>query len=159
VHGAPGIFNRAGQFPAAEPGDAPLSEVARQYYRSGPPFLQRYLPFWLAAFTAQLLVLLIPVVGLLYPLFRVLPAVYGWGMRRRFDRLYRDLKFLDAELDAVASTGEPIENLSSRLDALERRTNKLRVPIAFTYMLYTLKHHIGWCAGVWSAAPRGNSGL
>jgi TRAP-type uncharacterized transport system substrate-binding protein len=142
VHGAPGIFNRAGQFPAAEPVDAPLSGVARQYYRSGPPFLQRYLPFWLAAFTAQLLVLLIPVAGVLYPLFRLLPAVYGWGMRRRIFRLYRDLKFLDAELDALPSTGEPIENLSSRLDMLERRANKLRMPMAFTYMLYTLKHHI-----------------
>jgi hypothetical protein len=143
AHGAPGIFNKAGQFPAAEPVDLPLSEVARHYYRSGPPFLQRYLPFWLAAFTAQLLVLLIPVVGVLYPVFRLLPAVYGWGMRRRIFRLYRDLKFLDAELDALPSTGEPIENLSSRLETLERRATKLRVPIAFTYMLYTLKHHIG----------------
>jgi TRAP-type uncharacterized transport system substrate-binding protein len=142
VHGAPGIFNAAGQFPAAEPVDIRLSEVARHYYRSGPPFLQRYLPFWLAAFTAQLLVLLIPVVGVLYPMFRVLPAVYGWGMRHRIFRLYRELKFLDAELDALPATGEPIENLSARLETLERRATRLRVPVAFTYMLYTLKHHI-----------------
>ena len=51
VHGAPGVFNKAGQFPAAEPIDLPLSTFAHEYYRSGQPFLQRHLPFWLAALT------------------------------------------------------------------------------------------------------------
>ena len=48
VHGRPGIFQRAGEFPAAESIDLPLSDSARQFYKSGRPFLQRYLPLWLA---------------------------------------------------------------------------------------------------------------
>ena len=70
IHSRPGIFNKAGQFPAAEPIDFPLSEDARRFYHAGPPFLQRYLPFWLAVFVARLLVLLIPILGVAYPLFR-----------------------------------------------------------------------------------------
>jgi len=141
VNGAPGIFNRGGQFPTAEPMDFPLSESARQYYRSGRPFLQRHLPFWLASLVTQLLVLLIPIVGVAYPLFRLLPSLYGWSMRRRIFRLYGQLKFLEAELEAkgLASAGP---ELSARLDQLEYRADHMRVPSAFAHMLYTLRLHI-----------------
>lgn len=142
IHGGPGIFNKAGEFPAAEPVDLPLSEFAREYYRSGRPFLQRYLPFWLAAFTARLLVLLIPLIGIAYPLFRLLPAMYGWAMRRRIFRLYGELKFLESELDAPGAA-DAARDIATRLDQLEARANHMRVPTAFAHMLYTLKLHIG----------------
>ena len=140
IHGGPGVFNKSGEFPAAEPIDLPLSDIAREYYRNGQPFLQRYLPFWLAALTSRLLVLLIPIVGVVYPLFRLVPAIYGWSMRRRIFRLYGELKFLEAQLSA----GNPGERtiLIEHLDDLETRANRIRVPIAFSHMLYTLKHHI-----------------
>jgi len=140
VHGAPGLFNKAGEFPAAEPIDLPLSTFAQEYYRSGQPFLQRHLPFWLAAFTSPLVVLL-PVVGLLYPLFRLAPVLYRLIVEHRIFSLYRDLKFLEAEWETSApdtSTGA----LSERLDRLEERADHLHVPIAYAHMLYTLKHHI-----------------
>lgn len=140
VHGAPGVFHKAGQFPAAEPVDLPLSSVARDYYRNGQPFLQRYLPFWLAAYASRLLVLLIPVLGVAYPLFRFAPAVYGWSMRRRILRLYGELKFLEAELEGDASI-DP-KWIVDQLDRLEDRADRMRVPITFSQMLYTLKQHI-----------------
>jgi hypothetical protein len=40
VHSAPGIFNRAGQFPAPEVTDLPISADALQFYKSGRPFLR-----------------------------------------------------------------------------------------------------------------------
>jgi hypothetical protein len=66
VHSSPSVFNKAGEFPAAEPLDLPLSDTARDYYRTGKPFLQRYLPFWLAALTTRILVLLVPILGIAY---------------------------------------------------------------------------------------------
>ena len=140
VHGAPGVFNKAGEFPAAEPIDLPLSTYAHEYYRSGQPFLQRHLPFWLAALASPLMVL-IPVVGLLYPLFRLVPALYRGMVERRIFLLYSDLKFLEMEWENSAS--DTIAGaLSERLDRLEERADHLRVPIAYRHMLYTLKHHI-----------------
>ncbi len=141
VHGAPGVFNKAGQFPAAEPIDLPLSTFAHEYYRSGQPFLQRHLPFWLAAYTSPLLMVLIPVVGLLYPLLRLAPALYSWIVHRGIFRLYSELKFLEAELE-VGVSDTTAGALSERLDRLEERADHLRVPIAHMHMLYTLKHHI-----------------
>lgn len=140
VHGAPGVFNKAGEFPAAEPIDLPLSTSAHEYYRSGQPFLQRYLPFWLAAFVSPLVVL-IPVVGLLYPLFRLAPVLYRSIIEGRIFRLYRELKFLEAEWE-TSPPDTIAEAFSERLDRLEERADHLRVPIAYTHMLYTLKHHI-----------------
>ena len=48
VHGRAGFFQRAGEFPAYKDRLLPLSPEAARYFKSGPPFLQRYLPFWLA---------------------------------------------------------------------------------------------------------------
>src|SRR4029077_16923631 len=62
VHGGPGVFERAGQFPAAEGGDLPLSKATVSYHKSGEPFLQRHLPFWVAAVVTQVALLLIPIV-------------------------------------------------------------------------------------------------
>lgn len=141
LHSQPGVFQRAGQFPAAEPIGLPLSEDARQFYHSGRPFLQRYLPFWVAVFAARLLVILIPVVGVAYPLLRLLPTLYGWGMRRRIFALYGELKFLETEIESRA-IGEPTDNLRVGLDKLEQRANHMRVPVTFAHMLYTLRLHI-----------------
>ena len=141
IHSGAGIFQKAGQFPAAESVDLPLSDAARQFHKTGRPFLQRYLPFWAAVFLWGLILLLIPVVGAIYPLFRVAPALYGWGMRRRIFRLYGELKFLEGDLDRRDSAGEA-GDLVDHLDRLEERANHLQVPLAYTNLLYNLRRDI-----------------
>jgi TRAP transporter TAXI family solute receptor len=141
IHSGAGTFQKAGQFPAAESVDLPLSDAARQFHKTGRPFLQRYLPFWAAVFLWGLILLLVPVVGAFYPLFRVAPALYGWGMRRRIFRLYGELKFLEGDLDRRDSAGEA-GDLVPHLDRLEERANHLQVPLAYTNLLYNLRRDI-----------------
>lgn len=140
VHSGPGIFQRASQFPAPEAGDLPVSSDALQFYKSGRPFLQRYLPFGLAVLAERLLFVLVPLVGIVYPLIRFAPALYGWGMRRRVFRLYGELMLIETDLDA--HTGDSAE-LLRRLDHLEERADHLRVPVAFAQFLYNLRSHLG----------------
>jgi TRAP-type uncharacterized transport system substrate-binding protein len=142
VHAAPGIFNRAAQFPAPETIDLPLSDEARQFYKTGRPWLQRNLPLGLAVFLERLLILLIPIVGVVYPALRLLPPLYAWTMQRRIVRLYGELKLIEADLDDRGD-GKEAGDLVGRLDGLERSANQLRVPVLFSATLYTLKHHIG----------------
>ena len=159
VHAAPGVFSRAGQFPAAEAIDLPLADEARQFYKTGRPWLQRSLPLWAAVLVERLLLLLIPIVGVIYPAIRLLPPVYQWSMQRRIVRLYGELKLIEAALDDQG--GGPVEgDLLGRLDALERNAGHLRVPVLFSASLYTLKHHITLVrqrlerrAGLATAAP------
>ena len=97
------MFHRAGRFPAAEGIELPLSKEAVYFYKSGQPFLQHNLPFWMASLVGRLLVLLIPIVAVVYPLMRFLPASYGWLMRRKIARLYGELRFLE---DEITGSGE-----------------------------------------------------
>jgi hypothetical protein len=140
IHSAGGLFRKAGQFPAPERVDLPISKDARQYYKSGPPFLQRYLPYGIAVLASRLLVLLIPVIGVAYPLLRTAPALYSWSMRRRIFRLYGELKYIEVELDSHG--GIPAQTLLTQLQGLEVRANHLQVPFAFAPFLYQLRNHI-----------------
>jgi TRAP-type uncharacterized transport system substrate-binding protein len=142
IHSRPGIFQKEGQFPAAESIDLPLSDSARQYFKSGRPFLQRYLPFWLAVMVGQFLVLLIPVAGVLYPMLRLAPGVYAFLVRRRIFRLYTELKHFEVDLERRGTKGD-VADLGESLDRLEDRANRVRMPAAYANMLYTLRLHIG----------------
>ena len=153
IHGGPSVFNKAGEFPAAQSDGLPLSEPAREYYQGGRPFLQRYLRFWMAALVSRMLLVLIPVVGILYPLFKWLPAAYGWGMEHRIFRLYGELKVLEMEFDG--GNGGPPPTLDERLGRLERRADRMRVPLRFAPLLYNLKMHIGLVRGRVQAEENG----
>jgi TRAP-type uncharacterized transport system substrate-binding protein len=141
VHSPPGLFHRAGEFPAPEAIDLPLSADARQFYKSGPPFLQRYLPFWLAVLAGRLLLLLVPLVGVVYPLVKSLPAAYAWMMRRRVFRLYGELKLVELETEG-RTAGASTAALVARLDDLEERVSRLHLSRGQTPHAYTLRHHI-----------------
>jgi hypothetical protein len=80
-------------------------------------------------------------VGVVYPIFKLLPALYGWIMRRRIFHLYGELKFLEAELEARGAD-KAASDLSAKLDQLEARADHMHVPKAFTHMVYTLRLHI-----------------
>lgn len=83
IHSSPGILRRPGEFPAAAPEDVPLSREARTYYKSGGSFFQRHLPFWLSVLASQLVLVLIPLAGVLYPLMRVVPGVIRFAIEQR----------------------------------------------------------------------------
>jgi TRAP transporter TAXI family solute receptor len=140
IHSGVSMFHRAGRFPAAEGIELPLSREAVQFYKSGQPFLQHNLPFWVASLVGHLLVLLIPTIAVLYPMFRFLPGLYGWLMRRKIARLYGELRFLEDEI----TDGGPTDRaqLTARLDRLEKQANQLRMPIVYESMMYLLRHHI-----------------
>jgi TRAP transporter TAXI family solute receptor len=146
IHGGPALFQHAGQFPAGEPMDVPLSSDAQHYYKSGLPFLYAYFPFWFAVLVERLLILLIPVVGLLYPMFRVLPQIYFAAMQRRILVLYRALKLVEREL-VERPTAESAARLLARVNELEERANGLRVPLTLSQGLYHLKAHIQFVRG------------
>ena len=140
IHSGPGAFQKSGQFPAPEQVDLPLSPYAQQFYKSGPTFLQRYLPYWAAVFVQRLLLILIPVAAVAYPLVSFTPQVYDWSIRRRITRLYGELKLIEVELEADAGTSA--NDLLARLDRLAERANQLRVPDDFAHFVYTLRDHI-----------------
>jgi TRAP-type uncharacterized transport system substrate-binding protein len=141
IHSGPGIFRKPGQFPAAEAIDVPLAPQARHFYKSGQSFLQRHLPFWLWVVVTQLLFVLIPLVGVLYPALRIAPAAYHWAVQRRIVRLYGELRMLEDRLETHPA-GEHAGGLLAELDRLEEKVNRVRVPASHANSVYTLRHHL-----------------
>ena len=142
IHSTPGIFQRANRFPAAEVVDIPLSSEAHQFYKTGLPFLHNYLPFWVAPLVGNLVVLLIPILGLLYPLMRSLPPLFDWLMRSKILRIYGELRILEDEIVDADRLGRDASVLNARLDRLEGQAKHLRLPVAYASMLYMLRSHI-----------------
>ena len=146
VHGVPDMFHTVGRFPRPEALNVPLSDSADQFYRSGRPFLQRYLPFWMAVLVKQLLAIALPLVGILYPVLRVLPSAFGWAVRRRITRLYGELRLIELEA-AGADDAQHRARLSDELESLEQRVRRLRVPESYAPLVYHLRVHIGVIRG------------
>ena len=138
IHSHPGIFHKAGQFPAAESVDLPLSEEAQRFYKSGRPVLQAYLPFWMAALVERFLVVFVPVLVLLYPALNLLPRAYDWLMQSRIWRLYDEMKSIEREL----ALGEGRDVLNARLDRLYQSASGLQLPVKYASMQYTLRMHL-----------------
>jgi TRAP transporter TAXI family solute receptor len=141
VHGRAGFFQRAGEFPVYKDRLLPLSPEAARYFKSGPPFLQRYLPFWLAVLIDRLMVLLIPIFALMIPLLKVAPAIYTWRVRTKVFRCYGELKYLEEDLRLRFEPARLAE-YRARLDALDDEARGLRVPLAFADLVYTLREHV-----------------
>jgi hypothetical protein len=141
IHSTPGMFQTTGQFPAPESIEVPLSPYAREFYKTGTPFLQRHLPFWLAVFLEQPLVWIIPLVVILFPFFRLAPAIYDWVERRRVYKLYSELKRLEDDL-FFAAPSRSQKDLIERLDRLKDRAMHLSVPTPFKPLVYSLRLHI-----------------
>jgi hypothetical protein len=95
----------------------------------------------MAALASKLLILLIPVLGVLYPIVRFMPVLYDWAVRRRISHLYRELRVLEYELETIG-TDNGADKMAAQLERLEQRANHLRIPIAYVGMLYMLRDHI-----------------
>lgn len=142
VHGSAGLFQKSGEFPRAGGGnEMPLAPEAGRFYKSGKPFLQRYLPFWAATLIDRMVVMLIPLFAVLIPVMKIAPGLYNWRVKSRIYQRYGELKFIEADVEADPSRHTREEWLR-RLDAIERDVNHLPMPLTFSDMVYTLRSHI-----------------
>ncbi len=140
-HGGAGLFARAGQFPTPNGVEIPLSREAERYYKSGKPFLQRYLPFWAATLVDRLVFMLLPIIALLFPLFRIAPFLYSWRIRRRIFRYYGELKMIELEAQQKPEGKSRAEWLEE-IDRIERAAHRIPTPLAFADQVYTLRQHV-----------------
>lgn len=137
VHGGAGWFQRKGDFPSARGAERPLADEAERYYRNGPPFLQRYLPFWLANLIDRMWVVMVSIIAILIPLSRVVPPLYEFRIRSRVFRWYGQLRILEN-----AAGRRPVDELTRELDEIEHKVEHVSVPLSYADELYSLRAHI-----------------
>jgi TRAP transporter TAXI family solute receptor len=141
IHSGAGLFERPRQFPSPDHVDVPLGPEARRYYQSGPSFLNRYLPFWMATSVDRLKVMLVPLLALMLPLFKVVPPLYRWRVRSKIYCWYHDLDVIDRALADSPLAAEP-GALEADLERVEREVRGVVVPASYSEELYHLRAHI-----------------
>ncbi len=139
AHGEPGWFHAAGDFPGPQAAGWPLAPEAERYYRDGRPWLQRYLPFWLANFVDRMWIVLLPLLAALVPLSRVLPPLVALRLRSRVFRWYAHLRAVEQALERPDAD---LPALRERLERIDRQVEHIGLPLSYTNELYQLRSHI-----------------
>ncbi|MGF7132891.1 TRAP transporter TAXI family solute receptor [Paraburkholderia sp. EB58] len=143
VHGGEDYFTPIGTFPNLNTEEFPVSDESTRYFKSGRPFLQRYLPFWLASFIERRLLILLPFMALLIGLLQALPRVAEARIKNRLVVWYREIKALEDEIwrnrqptpDQIAQWRDEIENIDAH-------ASRIRIPQRYLRDVYALKQAI-----------------
>jgi TRAP-type uncharacterized transport system substrate-binding protein len=153
--GEPVLFYRSGDFPSMSDPEFQVAKEARAIYKSGElPILLRHLaplnarlhiPFSFTAFVnaygAQVLLVLIPLLAIIVPAARAVPALYVWSVRRRLVYWYRQLKALERNLDSRGAKYDLAAH-QAELERIDGAVRRIRVPNYFSNELYDLRGHI-----------------
>jgi len=141
VHGQAGLLQQAGEFPAPNKTEFPLADEATRFYKSGTPFLYRYLPFWVANFMQRMLIVVLPLVAIVIPLLRFLPMLIEWRAKSRLFKWYENLKELERDVSMQPGGGN-LDDYLERLDEIERGVNNTRISRNYSDWAYNLRSHI-----------------
>ncbi|MGD9805123.1 MAG: TAXI family TRAP transporter solute-binding subunit [Hyphomicrobiaceae bacterium] len=141
VHGKGGLFSRFGEFPQAADPEVDLAPDVERYYKAGPSFLKRFLPFWLATMLERMLVLAVPVAGLIIPMARLLPLIYKWRIKRRLLYWYARLKALESQLLADPQGGA-LSFQRSEIERIDSAISNIPVPLGFSEEYYNLRRAV-----------------
>jgi TRAP-type uncharacterized transport system substrate-binding protein len=139
LHGPAGWFQRAGAFPTIQQSEYPVAAEAERTIRSGQPFLQRWLPFWLANLVERMWLALGIIIAVLLPLSRIVPPLYQFRIRSRVFRWYGQLRELENRLHAQPQDAGEV---ARELDALDERVGRISVPLSYAEELYALRNNI-----------------
>jgi hypothetical protein len=141
LHSPQGVFEADDEFPSTARVDLPVSAEAVRHLRFGPSLMHRYLPFFVATYLERLIILLVPLLVVLVPVFNFLPMFLGWRARSRIYRTYGELMLL--ERDVTQRTGTlPIAQWLADLDRIEQIAQRIRTSTSHANEAYTLREHI-----------------
>jgi TRAP transporter TAXI family solute receptor len=142
IHSHPTLLNKPGEFPSPVGTDFPLSEESERYFKNGRPFLQRYLPFWLANLVQRIVLIVVPLAAILIPVFKFLPSALQWRQRIKLYRRYGELKFLENDISARNLGADEVANAHAQLTQIERDILATRFSVDFADRVYTLRQHV-----------------
>ncbi|MBC7609938.1 MAG: ABC transporter substrate-binding protein [Polaromonas sp.] len=143
IHEVPNFLQRHGQFPSFRGSDFPLSSTARAYSLGVRPWIETLLPYGTAQYVELLLFAVLPILALATVVLAWIPKLFDWRIRAALNHFYGELKFLETEMDAVA-TDKPmaLRSLLERLDNIEKQVVAMDLPDQFSERWYTLREHL-----------------
>ena len=122
----------------------PLADEAARYYKDGRPFLQRYLPYWAANALQRLLLVLLPLVAIAIPVFRIVPRLFEFKEKNRLYRRYGALLEMERDVTSRRLNAAEIAEATARLDKIEHDVSHMKFALDFSDRVYTLRQHVDY---------------
>lgn len=143
VHGSGSLMDTPGRFPSLANLDVPAHETAATYLTSGESFLSRTFPYWAVRYVLAVQLLVLPVVLVWLPLFRLLPLIYVWRRQRLLRRHYAALCEVEETIETARTSAELSEGIRA-LDSLRATMETLsrRVPPQYQRDIYHWRAHV-----------------
>jgi hypothetical protein len=138
VHRKGDIFQKTAEFPQVNDPEFTVSKDTKRSYKDGVPFLQRYLPFWLASFIQRSIILLLPIATILFPIIKIAPFLYNWRIRNRLLHWYQQLKRLEHSINTDDQNEKLLDNMTE-LRRIEVAVQQIPVPKDFSDQFYQLR--------------------
>ena len=152
VHSHPGIYQKRGEFPAPIEHGIRVSDDAKRFHQSGKSWLYRIFPFWLASLIMRFTVVFLPMLLVLVPSLKSIPAFFKWKTQMKIRRHYRDL--LDIERRFFQAPDRfAQEHLRQDFDRIEKAVNRMKVRPAFADQFYGLRGHIDYVRSLVTKVP------
>ena len=139
VHKKPAAVNAMTEFPSERNLDYTQSEESKRFFKTGRPFLQQYLPFWLANLIERMLVTIVPILAIGIPLLRLIPAFLEWRERSELTRLYDEVLALEHR---HYDTPQDKSNSLARLTQIDQLLPSLKLGASHHVDVYNLKSHM-----------------
>jgi TRAP-type uncharacterized transport system substrate-binding protein len=143
IHELPTFLQRQGQFPSFRGSDFPLSATAKAYSHGARPWIETLLPYGKAQFAELVIDAIIPIVALTLIVLAWIPKLFDWRINAALNHFYGELKFLENEMDVVASSSPiALRGLLEKLDTIEQKIIEMDLPEEYSDRWYTLREHL-----------------
>lgn len=136
------LLDTDGLFPNLKHAEYAVDPEAKRFFSSGPPFIRRYLPYWIANLIERFYAFLFPILTLCLPLFRLVPS---WIQRRRREmtnRWYQRLAEVERTIAHASEDEAELQRHSKDIDRLEGQLEQLRRQISDPREYFSLRFHV-----------------
>ena len=141
THGEAGRLFRANEFPIPTDPEYPMAERAREFYRSGPSSLNKYLPFWMTHYVQRGIALTVTVVAIIVPLFRHAPRFFRSLVGYRLSSMNRRLRTVEDRLQGDLTVAD-LSALDIELGHIDRAIHLTKVPIQHSDLFFLMKSNL-----------------
>lgn len=143
LHASGGRVNQAEQFPSLNGVDLPVHETAEAYVRSGESLISRLVPYWAMHWVVRAQFLIIPLLTLWIPFFKLLPLLYRYRIGTLLKTHYGALRDIETRIEHATARDElreAIAGLESLRDDMERLSRK--IPARYQQDVYHWRLHV-----------------
>lgn len=131
------FFAKPDEFPSYTDHAVPLSPVAKEFFRFGSPYGLKFFPYWVVSFFERMWLLLLAIIAVGYPLYRLLPNYRNIHSKIEITGAYQNIRETEDRIRA-SKTSEDIQAELVALEQLEKDLTEMWIPIDNMSSYYSL---------------------